>query len=350
MPTSSESTWRLGALRRCLVIGEVAQAHDGSLGMAHAFVDAIANAGADAVKFQTHIASAESTRHEPWRVRFSPQDTLRQDYWRRTEFTEEQWRGLRQHATERGLLFLSSPFSFEALELLHRVGVGAWKVASGETANLPMLERMIASGLPILVSTGMSPVAEIDRVVEHLRAREVEFGVLQCTSAYPCPPERVGLNLIPFFRERYQCPVGLSDHSGSIFPALAAATMGISLLEVHVTLSREMFGPDVSSSVTTTELRQMVDGIRFIETMVAHPVDKDLAADATRPLRDLFTKSVVPRTSLRAGVVLRDEDLALKKPGTGIPAARLPHIVGRRLKRDVIADELMCEEDLEPVP
>jgi N,N'-diacetyllegionaminate synthase len=344
---SSEKTWRLGDLRRCLIIGEVAQAHDGSLGMAHAFIDAIARAGADAVKFQTHLASAESTRHEPWRVQFSPQDALRQDYWRRTEFTEDQWRGLRQHATDLGLLFLSSPFSFEAVELLCRIGLSAWKVASGEAANAPMLDRMIATRLPILLSTGMSPVAEIDQAVERLRADQVDFAVLQCTSAYPCPPERVGLNLVPFFRERYRCPVGLSDHSGSIFPGLAAATMGISLLEVHVTLSREMFGPDVSSSVTTTELRQLVDGVRFIGTMVSHPVDKDVAADATRPLRDLFTKSIVPRTSLRAGVVLRGEDLALKKPGTGIPAARLPHIVGRRLKRDVTADELMREEDLE---
>src|SRR3954467_12700385 len=132
----------------CIIIGEVAQSHDGSLGTAHSFVDAIADAGADAVKFQTHIAAAESTRGEPWRVKFSKQDATRYDYWKRMEFTEQQWLELRQHADERGLFFLSSPFSLEAVELLERVGVAAWKVASGEISNLAMLDRMLVSGIP----------------------------------------------------------------------------------------------------------------------------------------------------------------------------------------------------------
>jgi N-acetylneuraminate synthase len=299
------------------------------------------------VKFQTHIAAAESTEHEPWRVKFSMQDTLRRDYWRRMEFSEDQWRGLMEHTAERGLMFLSSPFSVEALDMLRRLGVSAWKVASGELGNAPMLERMVDSGLPVFVSTGMSGVAEIDRAVARWRARRVPFALLQCTSAYPCPPEQVGLNVLSFLRERYHCPVGLSDHSGTIFPGLAAATLGISLLEVHVTLSREMFGPDVSSSVTTTELRQLVDGVRFIETMMTHPIDKDAAADVLAPLRQVFNKSVVPRVDLPAGLVLGPEHLALKKPGTGIPAGRLSELVGRRTKRDLRMDELMRDEDLE---
>src|SRR5258705_12356740 len=147
----------------CLIIGEVAQAHDGSLGMAHAFIDAIANAGADAVKFQTHIASAESTPEEPWRTKFSRQDNTRYEYWKRMEFTEPQWGGLKQHCDDLGLLFLSSPFSVEAVALLTRVGVSAWKVASGEVGTLQMLERMADTGLPVLLSTGMSPLKEIDK-------------------------------------------------------------------------------------------------------------------------------------------------------------------------------------------
>src|SRR5688572_15214815 len=133
----------------CIVIGEVAQTHDGSLGMAHAFIDAIATAGADAVKFQTHIAAAESTSAEPWRVKFSGQDESRYAYWRRMEFVEEQWHGLRRHAAQRGLLFLSSPFSVEAVELLTRVGVAAWKVPSGEVGNPVLFDRMAATRLPV---------------------------------------------------------------------------------------------------------------------------------------------------------------------------------------------------------
>ena len=117
--------------KKCFVIAEIGQAHDGSLGNAHAYIDAIANTGADAVKFQTHIASAESTKDEPWRVKFSLQDETRYDYWRRMEFSKEQWVGLKKHADDKGLLFLSSAFSIEAFELLQRVGVSAWKVASG---------------------------------------------------------------------------------------------------------------------------------------------------------------------------------------------------------------------------
>lgn len=333
---------------RCVIVGEVAQAHDGSLGLAHAYIDAIALAGADAVKFQTHLAAAESTLAEPWRVPFSEQDATRYDYWKRMEFTEAQWAGLKRHADERGLKFLSSPFSIEAVDLLTRVGVSAWKVASGEVSNAALFERLAATRLPIFFSTGMSALSEIDVAVETIRQTGLPYAVLQCTSLYPCPPEKVGLNMLQVFRERYQDGgVGLSDHSGTIYPGLSAATIGIDVLEIHVTLSREMFGPDVPASVTTAELRQLVDGVRFIERMRAHPVDKDAVARELVPTRTLFTKSVVVRSDLPAGTVLRQEHLAAKKPGTGIPAARLPELVGRRLRRAIAADQLLAEEDLE---
>lgn len=332
--------------QRSLIVAEVGQAHDGSLGTAHAFIDAIANAGADAVKFQTHIAAAESTLDEPWRIEFSPQDKTRYDYWKRMEFTEEQWRRLKEYAEKRGLKFLSSPFSIEALELLTRVGVAAWKVASGEVNNLAMLDRMATTGLPVFLSTGMSSLSEIDFAVQRMRAHGLQLAVLQCTTMYPCPPEKVGLNLIPFFRERYGCAVGLSDHSGTIYPGLAAAALGIQVLEVHVTLSREMFGPDVPASITSSELRQLVEGVRFIEKMRASPVDKELIAQEMAALRDTFSKSVVVRRDLPAGTVLQEEHLTVKKPGTGIAADRLPEVIGRRLKRPVMADRLLSKEDL----
>ena len=335
---------------RCLVVGEVAQAHDGSLGLAHAYVDAIASAGADAVKFQTHIASAESTAGEPWRVRFSPQDATRYAYWRRMEFTEEQWRELKRHAEECGLLFLSSPFSDEAVDLLQRIGIGVWKVASGEVGNRAMLDRMIATRLPIMLSSGMSRLEELDRAVARVKGAGLPVAVLQCTSMYPCPPEKIGLNLISGFRERYRCPVGLSDHSGTIYAGLAAATLGTDIIETHVTLSREMFGPDQSASITTAELRQLVEGVRFIERMRAGPLTKDDISAETAPLRALFTKSLAPRVDLPSGTVLTSDHLALKKPGTGIPEERMAEVIGRRLRRELRVDELIQECDLEDVP
>lgn len=332
---------------RSFVIGEVAQAHDGSLGMAHAFIDAIAAAGADAVKFQTHIAGAESTPAEPWRVKFSPVDETRFEYWKRMEFSEAEWTGLRRHAEAAGLYFLSSPFSVEAVELLARVGVAAWKIASGELTNPLVLGPIAALGQPVIVSTGMSFVEEIDQAVAQLRARGVPFAVLQCTSAYPSPPEAVGINLIPQLQARYQCPVGLSDHSGTIFPSLAAAALGAEIFEVHVTLSREMFGPDVTASVTTSELKQMVDGVRFIDGMLRNPVDKDTMAGALLPVRQTFTKSLVARVDLAGGTVLRAEHLTARKPGTGIAASRLGAVIGSRLRRDIPADTMLAESDLD---
>jgi N,N'-diacetyllegionaminate synthase len=330
-----------------LIIGEVALAHDGSLGLAHAFVDAIANAGAGAVKFQTHWAPAESTAHEPWRVRFSQQDDSRYDYWTRTAFTEPQWQGLARHAAARGLLFISSAFALPAVDLLERVGVAAWKLASGNLSDHALIDRLAGRSLPVIVSTGMSPIEEIDAVVARLRARGTRVAVLQCTSRYPCPPEQIGLNLLSEFRARYRCPVGLSDHSGTVFPSLAAATLGAEILEVHVTLSREMFGPDVAASVTTSELRQLVEGVRFIERMQAAPVDKNAVAVDLAPMRAIFGKSIVFASALPAGTVLREADLAFKKAGGGISPARLPEIVGRRLVRAVGADEPLADAHLE---
>ena len=330
----------------CAVIAEVAQAHEGSLDTAHGYIDAIAGAGAHGVKFQTHIAAAESTVHEPWRVKFGAPEESRFDYWKRMEFSETQWAELRAHAAEKGLLFVSSPFSDEAVDLLGRVGVGAWKIASGEVGTLPMLEKIAATGKPVLLSTGMSPWDEIDAAVEILRGGKGTFAVMQCTSIYPTPPEKTGFNIIPDLRSRYCCYVGLSDHSGTIFPALAAVAGGLDVLELHVTFDRASPGPDMPASVTFGDLGQIMEGIRFMETARGHPVDKDAQARELEDLRAIFNKSIVAATDLAAGTVLAPEHLCLKKPGGGIPAARLDEVAGRTLSRAVARDVQLSKDDL----
>jgi N-acetylneuraminate synthase len=184
------------------VVGEVAQAHDGSLGTAHAFIDSIAASGADAVKFQTHIADAESSPRESFRVKFSKQDATRYDYWKRMEFTAEQWQGLHDHAIEKGLIFLSSPFSAEAVDLLEKIGMPAWKIASGEISNPLLLERIFRTRKPIILSTGLTEMTELDAIVKGIKARSIPLIILQCTTQYPVPPEKAGLNLIGEYRQR----------------------------------------------------------------------------------------------------------------------------------------------------
>jgi N,N'-diacetyllegionaminate synthase len=329
-----------------VIVAEVAQAHDGSLGMAHAFIDAAAAAGADAMKFQTHVAAAESTLDEPFRVRFSQQDATRLDYWKRMEFTPEQWHGLAAHVRERGLAFLSSAFSLAAVDLLKNVGVAAWKIGSGEFASHELWKAMTSTGAPILFSTGLAKRSEIRSAVDVFRLSGVPFALLQCTTTYPSPLEEVGLNVIEDLRAEFDCPVGLSDHSGSVFPGLAALARGANILEVHVTFDRRMFGPDTSASLTFDQLRTLCNMRDAVATMDANPVNKDEMAERLQDLREVFGKSLAPLRSIPVGTVLSPEMLTPKKPGGGIPPEAVGQIAGRRLARNVTPDRILRWSDL----
>lgn len=331
---------------QCFVIAEIAQAHDGSLGTAHAYIDAVAKAGADAIKFQTHIASAESTPDEPFRVKFSLQDDNRYDYWKRMEFTKEQWIGLFEHCKEVGITFLSSPFSEEAVDLLEDIGTSAWKIASGEVSNRPMLEKMSETQKPMLLSTGMSDINEIQDTVNYLKAKENDILIFQTTTAYPCPPEKIGVNNIPLYKDLFGIPVGLSDHSGTIFAPLAAAALGIDMLEVHVTFSKQMFGPDVVASITIDELSTVVAGFRFIEKMIHNPVDKNSMAQELKPIRDLFAKSIVATANLEPGHVITHSDVAFKKPGAGLSPEQLDLVIGKTLNKSILQDKPILLDDV----
>lgn len=329
------------------IIAEVGQAHDGSLGLAHCFIEAAARAGVDAIKFQTHIAREESTLDEPFRVKFSRQDNTRFDYWRRMEFSPNEWAGLNSHAEEKGLVFLSSPFSIPAVDLLEKLGVAAWKIGSGEFWSEELLNTMMAKGKPLLVSTGMSRWAELAEIAEKLSVRKYPFALFQCTSRYPTTLHEIGLNVIERIQREIGCPTGLSDHSGSLYPALAAMARGAAIIEVHITLSRDMFGPDVSSSLTTEEITQLVRARDAFFTMDRHPVDKDRMADELSATRSLFSKSIALAESLPAGTVLERRHLRIKKPGTGIPASEIENIIGKRLQTDAPLERLLKWENIE---
>jgi N,N'-diacetyllegionaminate synthase len=337
----------VGDSHPALLIAEIGQAHDGSLGLAHAFIDAAAAAGADAVKFQTHIAAAESTLDEPFRVKFSKQDATRYGYWQRMEFTPEQWAGIAEHARAQNLVFLSSAFSVEAVGLLRRLDMPAWKVASGELGSRAILNAMIAAGGPFVVSSGMSSWLEIDALVTQLREARRALALMQCTSRYPTPLNEVGLNVIGEMRRRYAVPVGLSDHSGRVEPAIAAIARGANLIELHITLDRRMFGPDVAASLTIEEFRQVAEFRDALALMDAQQVDKDRLAEALAPMRELFARSLAPARALVAGTKLTAELLTIKKPGTGIPERDLERVVGRRLIHNVPQNRLLSWEDFE---
>lgn len=346
----SEMAWRTGdgppPKRRnpVLVIAEIGSVHDGSFGNACKLIDAAAAAGADAVKFQTHIAEAETLRDAPAPPYFTGEPRF--EYFQRTGFSLEQWRGLKAHCELQGVEFLSSPFSIEAVELLEAVGVTRYKVGSGEITNLPMLEVIARTGKPVILSSGMSTWVELDRAVATIRVRHDRLTLLQCTSEYPCPYEEVGLNVMVAMRERYKLPVGLSDHTLTNYATFAAVTLGATVIEKHFTFSRLMYGSDARHSLEPGEFADLVRGVRAIESMRAHPVDKDALADRLQPMKEVFEKSVVTVEDIPAGTVIEPAMVAVKKPGTGIPARRLDEVIGRVARRNVPAGSLLREEDL----
>ena len=331
---------------RCFIIAEIAQAHDGSLGTAHAYIDAVAKSGADAIKFQTHIAAEESTPDEPFRIHFSTQDATRYDYWKRMEFTQAQWRELSNHCKEAGITFLSSPFSEAAVDLLEGIDMPAWKIASGEISNMPMLSKIIRTNKPVLLSTGMSDIQEIEHTVLFLQEQHEPTLVFQTTTAYPCPPEKIGINNIPLYRDMFDIPVGLSDHSGTIYSPLAASALGIDMLEIHVTFSNQMFGPDVPASITVDELAEVVTGIRYIEKMTHNPVDKNAMAAELKPLRGLFAKSIVAKYNLPKGHTITRDDIGFKKPGNGLEPSELHRLLGQTTNKSIPCDKPILPSDI----
>ena len=338
-------TWFDGKKDEVLIIGEIAQAHDGSLGAAHAYIDAIADAGADVVKFQTHIAASESTRQEPWRVKFSYEDNLRYDYWERMQFTEEQWKGLKDHAENRGLVFLSTPFSVDAARMLDRLGMKMWKISSGEVSDPWLLDFILSTHKPIIFSTGMSTEAEVEEYAQKLSSHNAQFALLQCTTNYPVAPERVGLNVLEDFINKYPI-VGLSDHSGEMWPSLSAVTLGAKIIEVHVCLSKYDFGPDVPASLTQEKFAEMIRGIRYISKVRNNPVNKDSVSSELSRNSQIFAKSVCAKVPISKGTVLTREMLALKKPAIGIPARDVESIIGKRVNRKLGVDEFIKQSDI----
>ena len=328
------------------IIAEIAQAHDGSLGMAHAYIDAVAKTGCNAIKFQTHIAVAESSIHEPFRVKFSKQDKTRFDYWKRMEFTLEQWKEIKQHCDDVGLEFMSSPFSNAAVDLLEKVGVKRYKVGSGEINNFVLLEKIAQTGKPIIISSGMSSYEELDKTVSFLKSRNVDYSILQCTTAYPTKPTEFGLNVIQELKNRYNVPVGFSDHSSTTETCIAAAALGAEILEFHVVFDKEMFGPDAKSSLTIKETSDLVKAIKKISKALNNPIDKN-DNSKFKDLKQIFEKSLAINKDLEKGHIITFSDLETKKPkGYGILASDYETILGKKLNKDLPKWSFLNDKDL----
>jgi len=333
-------------MNKVFIIAEVGQAHEGSLGILHSYIDAISRTGVDAIKFQTHIAEAESSIYEPFRVKFSYEDDTRYDYWKRMEFTLNQWKEIKEHCEEVGLEFMSSPFSNMAVDWLEEIGMSKYKIGSGEVNNYLMLEKIAKTGKEIILSSGMSSYDELDETVEFLRQFENKLSILQCTTKYPTQAEDIGLNVLSELQDRYNLPVGLSDHSGTIYPLLSSIVLGSEILEFHVIFDKRMFGPDSKSSLTIDEVKVLVEGVRFIEKSLASSIDKK-DNSKYKEVKKIFEKSLSINQDIKKGEIIQIDNLEAKKPsGCGIPAQEYRKILGKTINKNMSKWDFLRWEDI----
>ncbi|RXP52579.1 N-acetylneuraminate synthase [Lutibacter sp. HS1-25] len=331
---------------KTFIIAEIAQAHEGDIGIAHQYIDALATTGVDAIKFQTHIAAAESSVYEPFRVKMPGSDKTRFDYWKRMEFSRAQWKALKQHCDEVGLEFMSSPFSNAAVDLLEDIGVKRYKVGSGEVSNFVLLEKLAQTKKPLIISSGMSSFAELDSTVQFLKKRQVEFSILQCTTSYPTLPEQWGLNVIAELKERYSVPIGFSDHSSTIEACIAAVALCAEIIEFHAVFDKNSLGPDAKSSLTMPEIVQLVKAVSAINTAQNNPINKNDNASFSA-LKQIFEKSLAVNKDLKAGHILTFDDLETKKPkGYGIDAAKFESVIGKKLCNNLKQWDFLNEDDV----
>jgi N,N'-diacetyllegionaminate synthase len=332
-------------MNRVFVIAEAGVNHNGSLELALRLVDAARDAGADAVKFQTFRAEDVVT---PQAVtadyqRSNTGETSQFEMIKKLELDEAEHGKIAQYCREQDIEFCSTPFSEEAVAMLVRLGVKRLKLPSGEITNKPLLECAAETGLPLLMSSGMATLEEVQRAVKWIAARWQDAEVaapqnltlLHCTSAYPAPADSLNLRASPTMAQATGLPIGYSDHSQGLEAALAAVALGATVIEKHLTLDKSLPGPDHLASADPAEFAAMVKGIRAVEAMLGDGLKRPQPIEENT--RDVARRSLVAVRDLPRGHLLRDADLALRRPGTGIAPDRWDEVVGRRLSQDVRA-------------
>jgi sialic acid synthase SpsE len=333
-------TREIGPDRRCFVIAEAGINHNGDVTVAAELVDRAAEAGADAIKFQTHFPEHEMLR-DGATASYVGESLF--DLLTRTALSREAHYELAARAARKGIIFLSTPFSREAADFLETLGVEAFKTGSGELTNLPLQQHIARKGKPMIVSTGMSTPEEIDLTVRLLETESARYALMHCTSTYPTPFAHVQLGCIGWLHQKYGVPVGFSDHTLGSVMAFAAVANGANLFEKHFTVSRSLPGPDQQGSMEPGELADLVTGIRAIEqargaTKAIQPGEQEV--------RHMAHHSVVSIRDIAAGATIAAGDVWAKRPGTGIPARQIGDVIGRAAKRAIAKDRLISWDDL----
>ncbi len=312
------------------IIAEIGMTHDGSLGLASKLTESAIKSGANVIKYQWHIAEEETTVDAPSPPYFK--NETRFSYFKRTEFSIEKFQSLVKQCIDASVIPCVSVFSIESLERAIKAGFKIIKIPSGEVTNVPLLREIALKAIPVIISSGMSNWEELDNAINIFK--NSNLCVLQCTSMYPTPPEKVGLNILLELKKRYDIPYGLSDHTLSGATSISAVTLGAQVIEKHFTISKKLYGPDARFSLEPEEFKKLVEDINYVKKALTNKVDKN-NLDSYKEMKLIFQKSIFSNNFIKKGEKFDLNNLAFKKPGSGIPASEIDDIIGKISSKDI---------------
>ena len=333
--------------KKQLVVAEIAQSHDGSLNYVHSFIDEVARAGADVIKFQAHFANDESTKEDSFRTFTSFKKETRFEYWKRMQFSNEEWLEIRKHVKKKKLLFSASVFSTKSIEILNKIGIDIWKIPSGESLDLGLIKEVTkVSNKPLFISTGMNYQKEVDNIYRFMKKKKNNFMLMHCISQYPCEDKNIGINILKDYSKKYNCLIGYSDHSGTLEVPIVALENNINAVEVHVTFNKKLFNPDTSSSIDFNELKFLCNYLKKKNKLLKLKVSKNLLAQRVAQNRKLFSKSLALKKDMKKDQVIKIDHIILKKPGTGLSWKNRKKIVGKILVKNKSKNNLLKISDV----
>lgn len=332
----------IGEKEPCFIIAEAGVNHNGDIKLAKKLVDAAIWAGADAVKFQTFKAeevAAEGAQMAAYQEKNIGKRESQVAMLKKLELGYDEFSELKTYCDKKGVIFLSTPHDASAVEILDPL-VPLFKVGSGDLTNFPLLKKLVGKGKPIILSTGMASMEEVEETVDFLKSLNLkDLILLHCTSVYPCPVEEVNLRTMETMQKKFDFLVGYSDHTLGIEVSVAAVVLEAPVLEKHFTLDKNMEGPDHKASLEPEELKELVRAVRNVEKAMGSA--KKETTSSEREIKVVVRKSLVARVPISKGAVVEENMLTVKRPGSGIDPRRLVDVVGKKAKKDIKKDEVL---------
>jgi len=328
-----------------LIIGEVGQSHLGKIENVFKIIDLVSKTGVDVIKFQTHYADEESTLDEPFRKSTKSNINSRIEYWRKMEFSKKEWAKIKKYCEKKGLIFLSSPFSLKAINVLRKIGVKFWKIGSGEFFSDDLLKALDKLNQPIILSTGLCRYKDIKKQLRLFKNKR-KIVLMQCTSEYPSSIKSTGIDVIKKLKSKFNVFTGLSDHSGKISPALMALSLGAKVIEVHFKINESKDNLDKNASLNLNQLKFLCDCRDEIYTMSNHKINKNILSQEQIRNKKIFTKSIALKKDMKKNETIKKSDITFKKPGYGIKYNNVQKIIGKKLKKNTYSNRLLKWSDI----